>query len=61
MESLVYEMQLKRLCLPCDTDFDDLRSGIIKNNICECNGMSQHIACVIKEKGKCLICSFIRN
>ena len=51
MNSFINELCLKRLCLPCDTDIEHLKSGLIKSNICEC-GNSHHIACVVKYKVK---------
>ena len=32
METLTENMVLKRLCLPLNTDFENLRSGNIKKN-----------------------------
>ena len=60
METLTENMVLKRLCLPLNTDFENLRSGNIKKNNCDCGGLSKHIACVLSKKGRsCLIRSFI--
>ena len=52
MNSFLNKLCLKRLCLPCDTDIEHLKSGLIKSNIFEC-GNSHHIACVVKYKGSC--------
>lgn len=54
MDSIIEKMLLKRLCLPIDTDIDKLRLGVIKNNKCRCNNVSQHIACVLKKEGNIL-------
>ena len=51
MNSLVNNLCLRRLCLPCDTDIELLNSGLIKSNIYEC-GNSHHIACFVKYKVK---------
>ena len=53
MTSFVNKLCLKRLCLPFNTDFVQLNSGLIKSNICEC-GNSHHIACVVIGKRSCL-------
>lgn len=52
MNSFLNKLCLKRLCLPCNTDVEQLNSGLIKSNILEC-GNSYHIACVVKYKGSC--------
>ena len=62
MDPLVNNMLLKRLCLPSNTDMDELKSGRIKNTKCECDNFSKHIACVMtKKREPCFICSFIWN
>jgi hypothetical protein len=46
---------LRRLCLPSNTNIDDLHNGKIKNNMCIC-GNYLHIACIYEGKGQCLKC-----
>ncbi len=60
MNTLIDKMCLRRLCLPSNTNIDDLRSGAVKNNRCEC-GTSHHIACVLQGRESCFKGSFIWN
>ena len=55
MNSFINNMCFKRLGLSSNTDINQLNSGLIKSNTCEC-GNSHHMACVVNGKRSCLKC-----